>query len=69
LPKKPTRAFDLVRHKLAELGSGNTVSDDLVGHAEAAHVFLRDIDAALEVVDAHILPEVSELQARAGEVG
>jgi hypothetical protein len=58
-----------VGHELAELGSGDAISDDLVGHAEAAHVFLRDIDAALEVVDAHILPEVSELQARASEVG
>ena len=56
-------------HELAELGSGDAVGDDLVGHAEAAHVFLRDIDSALEVVDADVLPEVGELQAGAGCVG
>ena len=36
---------------------------------EAAKVFEREIDAALGVVDADVLPEVGELQGRAGEVG
>ena len=69
LLKKPTRAFDFVAHQRAELGSGDAVGDDLVGHAEAAHVFLRNINAALEEIDAHVLPEVGELQGGAGCVG
>ena len=53
----------------AELWSGHTERDGLVADAKAAHVFLRQIDAVLGEVHAHILPEVGELQGRAGQVG
>ena len=56
LLKKPARALDFMAHERTELGSGDAVGDDLIGHAEAAHVLLRDINAALEEVDAHVLP-------------
>jgi hypothetical protein len=49
-------------HERTELGSGDAVGDDLIGHAEAAHVLLRDINAALEEINADVLPEVGELQ-------
>ncbi len=53
----------------AKLRRGDAAGDGLVAHAEAAHVFLRKIDAVLGEVDAHILPEVGELQRGAGGVG
>ena len=53
----------------AELGRGDAAGDGLVAHAEAAHVVLRHIDAVLGEIDAHILPEVGELQRGAGGVG
>jgi hypothetical protein len=68
LPEPVAGALDFEFHHLAE-SRGVLIADDVVfGHAEAAQVFQRQIDAALGVVDTDILPEIRELQRGASEV-
>ena len=45
------------------------LGDVVFADFEAAQVFEREIDAALGVIDADVLPEIRQLQRGAGEVG
>ena len=56
-------------HEGAELRRGHAAGDGFHAYAEAIHVVARNIDTAFGEIDAHILPEVGELQGRAGQVG
>ena len=62
-------ALNFKLHHRAESGSVLAVRDLVFADIEAAKVFERKIDAALGVVGGYVLPEVGELQRRAGEVG
>jgi hypothetical protein len=53
----------------AKLRCSHAARNGLVAHAEAPHLVLRQIDAVLQEIHAHILPEVGELQGGAGRVG
>ena len=69
LTKPITGAFDFELHHGVEGWCVLIARDVVFANVEATKIFERQIDAALGVVDADILPEVGELQCRAGEVG
>src|ERR1700730_9772728 len=64
-----TRALNLRLHHLAEDLRVAVVSDVFFAHTESAKALDRQVNAAFGVVDAHVLPEICQLQRGAGEIG
>src|ERR1019366_9289394 len=69
LTKPVAGAFDFELHHRAKGWCVLVIRDVALADVEAAKIFERKIDTALFVIDADVLPEVGELQCRAGEVG
>src|SRR5260370_9051396 len=67
--KPLTGALNLNPHHLAEGLSVAVRSDVFLAHPEPAKALDRQINAAFGVVDAHVLPEICQLQRAAGEIG
>jgi hypothetical protein len=64
------RAVDLEAHEALEGCVAEMAAQVLLADAEALHLVLRQVDAVLGfVVDAHVLPEVDDLQRRADVIG
>src|SRR5205814_8476219 len=63
------RTFDFKLHHLAKGGRVLFLCDVALCDTETPQVFEWQIDAALRVIDADILPEIRQLQGGAGESG
>src|SRR3989442_9887303 len=61
-------SFYLEAHQFAPRLIALLVQDVLLGHAVPRHLVLRQVDAALGIVDLHVLPEIDELKRRADRV-
>src|SRR4029077_645628 len=64
-----TGALNLKFHHLAEGLSVAVASDVFFARPEPAKALDRQVDAPFGVVDAHVLPEICQLQRGAGEIG